>query len=165
MDWMDEQSCFFTDGYAIDGLEYGGVGAVVFRRSVEIWRLCSLFPPAADMFNYGAGTSATCRSSLAVSICQMGESARTPALRCLPDAGRLRLTHSGETSLVTAAGSRQQRCAHAGPACTGPGDHLTSSAGECGGGTPPLMWPIAETRQLHDRHQMVSGGLRRRVNH
>jgi len=40
MDWMDEQSCFFTDGYAIDGLEYGGVGAVVFRRSVEIWRLC-----------------------------------------------------------------------------------------------------------------------------
>jgi len=87
----------------------------------------------------------------------MGESARTPALRCLPDAGRLRLTHSGETSLVTAAGSRQ----HAGPACTGPGDHLTSSAGECGGGTPPLMWPIDETRQLHDRHQMVSGGLRR----
>jgi len=27
MDWMDEQSCFFTDGYAIDGLEYGGVSA------------------------------------------------------------------------------------------------------------------------------------------
>jgi len=42
-----------------------------------------------------------------------------------------------------------------------PGDHLTSSAGE-------WRWhasPIAETRQLHGRRQMVSGGLRRRVNH
>jgi len=66
--------CFHTDG-----LENGGVGAVVFREDVETLRLRV---PASSSATEGSRCpwtrySATCRPSLAASACERSESART----------------------------------------------------------------------------------------